>query len=342
MQANSRSREHANMAELTINADEIAAALRTHVEYVLAVAGAGRRSAGSSRSATASPASPACPTPRSTSCSSSRAALLGLALNLDEETRSARWSSARATTSKRARRSRPPAASSRCPSATRSIGRVVNALGQPIDGKGPIASDTQRRLEVQAPGIVGRKPVHEPLQTGIKAIDAMTPDRPRSARAHHRRPQDRQDHRRHRHDPEPEGSGREVHLRRDRPEGRRRSRRPSARSTEHGAMEYTVVVNAPAGDEAVFKYLAPYAGCAMGQHWMDNGEAALVVYDDLSKQAEAYRQIVAAAAAPAGPRGVPRRRLLPAQPPARARREALRRPRRRFAHRAADHRDQGG
>ena len=72
----------------------------------------------------------------------------------------------------------------------------------------------------------------------------------------------------------------------------------------------------------MFKYLAPYAGCAIGQHWMDNGEAALVVYDDLSKQAEAYRQLVAAAAAPAGPRGVPGRRLLPAQPPARARREA--------------------
>ena len=60
---------------------------------------------------------------------------------------------------------------------------------------------------------------------------------------------------------------------------------------DHGAMDYTVVVNAPAADEAVFKYLAPYAGCAIGQHWMDNGEAALVVYDDLSKQAEAYRQV---------------------------------------------------
>ena len=90
-------------------------------------------------------------------------------------------------------------------------------------------------------------------------------------------------------------------------------------------MEYTVVVNAPAADEAVFKYLAPYAGCAIGQHWMENGEAALVVYDDLSKQAEAYRQIVAAAAPPAGPRGVPRRRLLPPQPSAGARREAQRR-----------------
>ena len=70
-------------------------------------------------------------------------------------------------------------------------------------------------------------------------------------------------------------------------------------------MEYTVVVNAPASDPAPFKYLAPYAGCAMGQHWMENGEHALIVYDDLSKQAEAYRADVAAAAPPAGPRGLP-------------------------------------
>ena len=109
----------------------------------------------------------------------------------------------------------------------------------------------------------------------------------------------------------------------------------------HGAMEYTVVVNAPAADEAVFKYLAPYAGCAMGQHWMDNGEAAL---DRLRRPVEAGRGLpaaLAAAAAPAGPRGVPRRRLLPAQPAARACREAERRAGRRLADRAADHRDEG-
>src|SRR5436305_7525429 len=170
------------------------------------------------------------------------------------------------------------------------IGRVVNALGQPIDGKGPIASDTQRRMEVQAPGIVGRQPVHEPLQTGIKAIDAMTPV----------------------------GRGQRELIIGDRKTGKTTVAidtilnqkgqgvkciyvavgqkgstvaQTVATLAAQGAMEYTVVVNAPAADEAVFKYLAPYAGCAIGQNWMDNGEAALVVYDDLSKQAEAYRQL---------------------------------------------------
>ena len=171
------------------------------------------------------------------------------------------------------------------------LGRVVNALGVPIDGQGPLADAERRRLEIQAPGITGRKPVHEPLQTGIKAIDAMTPigrgqreliigDRKTGKTTVA-----------HRHDPEPEGSGREVHLRRDRAEGldRRADRRDAARARRdrvHGRGR-----RAPASDAAPFKYLAPYAGCAMGQHWMENGEHALVVYDDLSKQAEAYRQM---------------------------------------------------
>jgi F-type H+-transporting ATPase subunit alpha len=184
------------------------------------------------------------------------------------------------------------------------VGRVVNALGQPIDGKGPIASDTQRRMEVQAPGIVGRKPVHEPLQTGIKAIDAMTPV----------------------------GRGQRELIIGDRKTGKTTvaidtilnqkgqgvkciyvaiGQKSSSVAqtvgtlTEHGAMDYTVVVNAPAGDEAVFKYLAPYGGCAMGQHWMDNGEAALIVYDDLSKQAEAYRQIALLLRRPPGREAYP-------------------------------------
>ncbi len=170
------------------------------------------------------------------------------------------------------------------------IGRVVNPLGQPVDGKGPVAAEAQRRLEVQAPGIVYRQPVHEPLQTGIKAIDAMTPI----------------------------GRGQRELIIGDRKTGKTTvavdtilnqrgagvkciyvavgQKGSSVAQTvatleEHGAMEYTVVVNAPAAEEAVFKYLAPYAGCAMGQHWMEKGEAALIVYDDLSKQAEAYRQI---------------------------------------------------
>ena len=160
----------------------------------------------------------------------------------------------------------------------------------PIDGKGPIATTEVRRLEVQAPGIVGRQPVHEPLQTGIKAIDAMTPV----------------------------GRGQRELIIGDRKTGKTTVAidtilaqkgqgvkciyvaigqkgstvaQTVATLEEHGAMDYTVVVNAPAADEAVFKYLAPYAGCAIGQHWMDNGEHALVVYDDLSKQAESYRQM---------------------------------------------------
>ncbi len=170
------------------------------------------------------------------------------------------------------------------------LGRVVNALGEPLDGKGPIATTETRRLEVQAPGIVRRQPVSEPLQTGIKAIDAMTPI----------------------------GRGQRELIIGDRKTGKTTvaidtilnqkglgvkciyvaigQKESSVAQTvatleRYGALEYTVVVLAGAADPAPFKYLAPYAGCAMGQHWMDNGEHALIVYDDLSKQAEAYRQM---------------------------------------------------
>ena len=170
------------------------------------------------------------------------------------------------------------------------LGRVVNALGEPIDGKGPIATTETRRMEVQAPGIVGRQPVEQPLQTGIKAIDAMTPI----------------------------GRGQRELIIGDRKTGKttvavdtilnqrgqgvkciyvaigqKNSSVAQTVSTlaAHQALEYTVVVVASAGDPAPYKYLAPYSGCAMGQHWMDHGEHALIVYDDLSKQAEAYRQI---------------------------------------------------
>jgi len=170
------------------------------------------------------------------------------------------------------------------------LGRVVNALGVAIDGQGAIPQENLRRLEIQAPGITGRQPVHEPLQTGIKAIDAMTPI----------------------------GRGQRELIIGDRKTGKTTvavdtilnqkgqgvkciyvaigQKGSTVAQTvetlrEHGALEYTVVVSAPASDEAVFKYLAPYSGCAIGQHWMENGQAALVVYDDLSKQAEAYRQI---------------------------------------------------
>jgi F-type H+-transporting ATPase subunit alpha len=170
------------------------------------------------------------------------------------------------------------------------LGRVVNALGEPIDGKGPLNNPSFRRMEVQAPGITGRQPVSEPLQTGIKAIDAMTPI----------------------------GRGQRELIIGDRKTGKTTvavdtilnqkgqgvkciyvaigQKNSSVAQTvktleDFGALEYTVVVVAGAGDPAPFKFLAPYAGCAIGQEWMEHGEHALVVYDDLSKQAEAYRQI---------------------------------------------------
>jgi F-type H+-transporting ATPase subunit alpha len=170
------------------------------------------------------------------------------------------------------------------------LGRVVNALGQPVDGQGELTGTEQRRMEIQAPGILGRKPVHEPLQTGIKSIDAMTPI----------------------------GRGQRELIIGDRKTGKttvaidtilnQRGQNVKciyvaigqkgstvaqtvATLRDAGAMDYTVVVTAPAADPAPFKFLAPYAGCAIGQHWMDNGEHALIVYDDLSKQAEAYRQV---------------------------------------------------
>ena len=170
------------------------------------------------------------------------------------------------------------------------LGRVVNALGVPIDGKGDIVGGIDRRVEIQAPGIMGRKPVHEPLQTGIKSIDAMTPI----------------------------GRGQRQLIIGDRKTGKTtvavdaiinqrglgvkciyvaigQKGSTVAQTVEtlrqYGALEYTVIVAAPASDPAPFKYLAPYAGCAIGQHWMENGEHALIVYDDLSKQAEAYRQV---------------------------------------------------
>jgi F-type H+-transporting ATPase subunit alpha len=170
------------------------------------------------------------------------------------------------------------------------LGRVVNALGEPVDGKGDLVGTEVRRMEIQAPGIMGRQPVGEPLQTGIKAIDAMTPI----------------------------GRGQRELIIGDRKTGKTtiavdtilnqrgqgvkciyvaigQKGSTVAQTVEtlrqNGAMEYTVVVTAPAADPAPFKYLAPYAGCAMGQHWMEHGEHALIIYDDLSKQAEAYRQV---------------------------------------------------
>ncbi|MDQ3751452.1 MAG: F0F1 ATP synthase subunit alpha [Actinomycetota bacterium] len=175
------------------------------------------------------------------------------------------------------------------------LGRVVDALGAPLDGKGSIETGQRRPLEVQAPGVTARQAVNQPLQTGIKAIDAMTPI----------------------------GRGQRQLIIGDRQTGKTAiaidtiiNQREAWGTDEQvkciyvavgqkastvaevvgaleeaGAMEYTVVVNAAASDPAPFQYLAPYSGCAMGQHWMENGEASLIVYDNLSQQAIAYRQL---------------------------------------------------
>ena len=188
---------------------------------------------------------------------------------------------------------------------------------------------------------MGRKPVHEPLQTGIKADRRDDPDRAGPARADHRRPQDRQDR--------PSAIDTILNQRGQGVKciyvaiGQKGSTVAQTVDTlrKAGAMDYTVVVVAPAADPAPFKYLAPYAGCAIGQHWMENGEHALVVYDDLSKQAEAYRQLSLLLRRPPGREAYPGDVFYLHSRLARAGRQAVRRERCRFAHGAADHRDQG-
>jgi F-type H+/Na+-transporting ATPase subunit alpha len=170
------------------------------------------------------------------------------------------------------------------------IGRVVDPLGNPLDGKGPILTNERRAVETIAPGVAERQPVKEPLQTGIKAIDAMTPI----------------------------GRGQRELIIGDRKTGKTAvaidtilnqkggdviciyvacGQRASATAgvvevlREHGALDYTIVVSATASDPAPLQYVAPYAGAAMAEHFMWQGKHTLVIYDDLSKQAQAYRQL---------------------------------------------------
>jgi F-type H+-transporting ATPase subunit alpha len=170
------------------------------------------------------------------------------------------------------------------------VGRVVNPLGEPIDGKGPINTTERYPIERLAPGVIDRKPVKEPLQTGLKAIDAMVPI----------------------------GRGQRELIIGDRQTGKtavavdtiinqkgknvicvyvavgqKKSTVAQVVKTleEYGAMEYTIVVNASASEPAPLQYLAPYAGCAMGEYFLYNGQHALCIYDDLSKHAAAYREI---------------------------------------------------
>jgi F-type H+-transporting ATPase subunit alpha len=170
------------------------------------------------------------------------------------------------------------------------VGRTVNAIGQPIDGKGPIGTDETRLVDVVAPGIVQRKSVHEPLQTGLKAIDAMIPI----------------------------GRGQRELIIGDRQTGKTAiaidaiinqkgtgviciyvavgQKRASIVNTakileENGALDHTIIVSATASEPAPLQYIAPYTGCAMGEYFRDAGRHALIVYDDLSKQAASYRQL---------------------------------------------------
>ncbi|CAJ1317828.1 F0F1 ATP synthase subunit alpha [Paenibacillus sp. PK4536] len=170
------------------------------------------------------------------------------------------------------------------------LGRVVDPLGQPVDGKGPIAATEFRPVEGGAPGVIDRKSVHEPMQTGIKAIDAMVPI----------------------------GRGQRELIIGDRQTGKTaiaidaiinqkgqnvkciyvaigQKQSTVAQVVEtlrrHGALEYTIIVTAAASDPSPLLYIAPYAGCAMGEYFMYKGEHALIIYDDLSKQAAAYREL---------------------------------------------------
>ena len=229
------------------------------------------------------------------------------------------------------------------------LGRVVDALGNPIDGKGPIETTERSRVEVKAPGIIPRKSVHEPVQTGLKALDALVPI----------------------------GRGQRELIIGDRQTGKTAVALDTfinqkqanqgddekqklyciyvavgqKRSTvaqivraleENGAMEYSIVVAATASEPAPLQFLAPYTGCAMGEYFRDNGMHAVIVYDDLSKQAVAYRQMSLLLRRPPGREAYPgdvfylHSRLLE--------RAAKMNDshRRRFADRASGHRDPGG
>ena len=215
--------------------------------------------------------------------------IIGIVLNLEEDSVSAAIFGSDANI-KEGDTVRRTGAVARVPVGEALVGRVVNPLGQPLDGKGPIASDEFRPIEAIAPNVVSRQPVKEPVQTGLKSIDSMIPI----------------------------GRGQRELIIGDRQTGKTAvaidaiiNQRDSdiycfyvaigqKSSTvakvvkileEHGAMEYTTVIVASATDPAPMQYIAPFAGCAMGEHLRDNGKHALCIYDDLSKHAQSYRQL---------------------------------------------------
>ncbi|CAN5691101.1 F0F1 ATP synthase subunit alpha [soil metagenome] len=178
------------------------------------------------------------------------------------------------------------------------LGRVVDPLGQPIDGLGEVSTDGRRALELPAPGVMARKSVHEPLATGIKAIDSLTPigrgqrqliigDRAtgKSTIAIDTIINQKQNW----ETGDPDKQVRCIYV----AIGQKGSTIAAVRGAleEAGALEYTTIVASPASDSAGFKYLAPYTGSAIGQHWMYDGKHVLIVFDDLTKQAEAYRAV---------------------------------------------------
>ena len=179
------------------------------------------------------------------------------------------------------------------------LGRVVDALGNPIDGKGPIKAERAPPRRRQGAG-------HHPAQVGARAdVDRpqghrrADPDRPRPARADHRRPPDRQDRHHHRHLPQPEAGSTRADDERQKlyciyvAIGQKRSTVAQIVKMleERGALDYSIIVAATASDPAPMQFLAPFAGCAMGEYFRDNGMHAVIAYDDLSKQAVAYRQM---------------------------------------------------
>ena len=274
---------------------------------------------------------------------------MGMALNLEEETVGA-VILGNATAIKEGDTVKTTGRVVEVPVGAALLGRVVDPLGRPLDDKGPIdATSDSRPVERIAPGVIVRQSVDTPVQTGIKAIDALIPI----------------------------GRGQRELIIGDRQTGKTAiaidtiinqkgkglvciyvaigQKLSTVANTvaileQYGAMEHTIVVVAGAEDPAPLQYLAPYSGVAMGEEVMENGvevagqglvKDALCVYDDLSQARLGVSRDGAAAAPPARPRGLSRRRLLPPQPPAGAGRAAERRERRRLADGAADHRDAG-
>ncbi|MFO7700871.1 MAG: F0F1 ATP synthase subunit alpha, partial [Acidimicrobiia bacterium] len=276
------------MAELTLNTDDITSALRSNLAdwspslesetmgYVTSVGDGVARVTG-------------LPKAMASELLEFPGGLLGVALNLDEDSIGA-VIMGDASGVEEGDEVRSTGRVLSIPVGDALLGRVVNPLGIPIDGKGDLGTTERRLLETQAPSVVQRQPVSEPLQTGIKAIDAMTPI----------------------------GRGQRQLIIGDRQTGKTaivvdtilaqkglgvkciyvaigQKNSTVAEVVDilerNGAMEYSVVVNASAGDSAALQMYAPYAGSAIGQHWMYNGQHALVIFDDLTKQAVAYREI---------------------------------------------------